>query len=54
MPTYVLHISDVIQVLQVKENEPRLNETEVLEKGHRLLFPPSSPINVSQQEIEVP
>lgn len=36
-----------LQVLQVKEKEHHLNDAEVREKAQRLVFPPSSPINMS-------
>lgn len=41
-----------LQVLQVKEKEPHLTEAEVLDKAQKQLFLPSSPINISQQDIE--
>lgn len=55
MPTHdvcLLLSALFLQVLQVKEKEPPLNETKILQKAQQQLFPPSSPIMMSQHGID--
>lgn len=54
MPTYVVYVFGIIftGITSEKEKESYLNEAEIFEKTQRSMFPPSSPINMSQQEIK--